>query len=681
MWRITSRICDTCSAQHYAADILSSLEPDLSHTRLIAAALVCAAPMCAATPSQAQLVGATSYTTLPFVTEIYRPCWQCTVGLDPRQLFFSANKNSPFLDTSLMAQVRALAAKQSAAGIVPTAGMQRWEDTYEASFPAGTFPNEPSWITADRTAGNFPKLPEFVAWRNYITNHPQYVDVAFDGGSMPPQADYFRSWGGSWGHISPLTPLDAADCPPSQPGVCNWGDAFAYRWAQTTKVTGGYGLQLSDFTDGQPYQNTLHDMNPRIVSAFSATFAEGFGVPAGTVAVQSAWINKHAYSRWTDFLGHGYAAFYAALAKQAGMAAQHPALLVGQCSISPAFKRTEGVDERLILSQVSNENFMCIWDDQITQIGRSGPVATPPIAELAGYVLAAAREPAMRNGANLEADDAAYWAAIASFYPSLSATSQTDVGLALLKRVWIWSAWAHIADRAGDVRRAIAFVSRDYWDVGTLHRLAPMPSLITSLVPTQPFGAALYYPVSVERATEAANAATLPPGAVPNTYLAPADLQMLLDSGAPIGYYISDAALPKISVAAGNAPSAWVVIDPANLLPAAEMAQLKAVAPVVTSLSQLAALPDQPLLFSPGLAGFGFRAQTGQVVVVASNPSTAATAPSVTGSIAARVGNGSFVVTEKLSNTRTTLTAVAGVVTVPVNLSPWDTKVFMFAPK
>jgi hypothetical protein len=502
--------------------------------------------------------------------------------------------------------------------------------------------------------------------------------VAFDGGSMPPQPDYFRSWGGSWGHISPLTPLDAADCPPTQPSACSWGDAFAYRWAQTTKVTGGYGLQLSDFTDGQPYQNTLHDMNPRIVAAFSATFANGIGVPAGTVPAQSTWINKHAFSRWTDFLGQGYAEFYAALATQVGAAAQHPALLIGQCSTSPAFKRTEGVDERLIAAKLSPDNFMCIWDDQVTQLGRSGPVATPPVGELAGYVLAAAREPDIRNGANLEADDAAYWSAIASFYPTLSAASQTDIGLRLLKRAWIWSAWAHIADRQGNVRRAIAFASRDYWDVGTLRRLAPMQVLITGQVPAEPFGAALYYPVSVERATEAANAAAVSPGAVPNTYLPPATLQALLDSGAPIGYYVSDAALPKISQAAGNAPSAWVVIDPTGLLPAAEMARLKATAPVVTSLSQLAALPEQPLLFTQGLAGFGFRAQTGKVVVVVSNPSTDAAAASLSGHISARVGNGTFTVMEQLGGTKQTITAVAGVVDVPVTLLPWDTKVFLF---
>jgi hypothetical protein len=628
-----------------------------------------------AVQARAQQVGNTSYATLPFVSQVYRPCWQCTVGLDPTQLFFAANPNSPFLNAKLMAQVRALSAQQTTAGIVPTAGLQRWEDTYEASFPAGTFPDEPAWIQADRNAGKFPTLPEFVAWRNFISSHSQYLDVAFDGGTMPPQPNYFRSWGGQWGHISPLTPLDEADCPPSKPTSCNWGDDFAYRWAQTTRVTGGYGLQLSDFTDGQPYQSTLHDVNPRIVAAFSKAFPAA-GVPAGSAALQSAWINHHAFNEWTDFLDQGYAAFYAAMASQAGAAAGHAALVIGQCSLSPAFKRTEGVDERILAEKLSPDNFMCIWDDQVIQVGRSGPLASPPMAELAGYVLAAAREPLMRNGANLEADDAAYWAAIKSFYPGLPAATQQELGVKLLKRLWVWSAWAHIADRAGQVRRAIAFASRDYWDAGTLGPLGTVQSLIASILPARPFGAALYYPVSVERAIEAANTASLPAGDVPNTYLPPAELQGLLDSGAPVGYYVSDAALPFISQAAGNAPSAWVLLDAGNFLPADERAALEAVAPVVTTLAQLAALPNQPLIIPQGLAGFGFRDRRGQLVVVASNPSTAANAGSVGGTIEARLGAGIYTVTELQSGSKQTLTATDGVVRWETSLTRWDTEIF-----
>jgi hypothetical protein len=630
--------------------------------------------LCVAAPARAQPVGNTSYATLPFVSQIYRPCWNCTAGLDPAQLFFPANPNSPFLNTVLMAQTRALSAQQSARGIVPTAGMQRWENTYEASFPAGTFPGEPAWIQAERARGKYPSLPEFVAWRTFISSHPNYADVAFDGGTMPPQPNYFRSWGAEWGYISPLTPLDTADCPLSKPQHCTWGDAFADRWAQTSKRTGGYGIQLSDFTDGQPYQNTLHDFNPRIVSAFLKTLP-GHPSPGSTASQQSSWINRHAFTAWTDFLDQGYARFYATLAKDVGAATHHAPLLIGQCSIGPAYKRTEAVDERILARVLSPDNFICIWDDQVIQLGRSGPLANPPIGELAGYILAAAREPLVRNGANLEADDAAYWSAIAHFYPTLPPAAQQEVGLKLLKRLWVWSAWAHIADRNGNVRRALAFASRDYWDAGSLARIGPAATLIHTIVPAHPFGAALYYSAAVERAAEAASAAAAPPGGVPTTYLMPPVLQNVLDAGGTVGYYVSDAALPALSAA--NAPAAWVVLDAGKTLPATERAALETFAPIVTSVSGLQALPNLPLCISKGLAGFAFVSTEGHVTIVVSNPSSSPAAAPVAGTITVEQATpGRYQITELQSGKTATITQSHGQITWPVNLARWDTEIY-----
>ncbi len=625
-------------------------------------------------PGLAQAVGKTSYASLPFVSQIYRPCWDCTVNLDPAQLFFSANPNSPFLNDTLMAQVRALSAAQTAHGIVPTAGMQRWEDTYEASFPAGTFAGEPAWIQADRTQGKFPSLPEFVAWRDFISSRPQYADVAFDGGTMPPQPGYFRSWGGQWGYISPLTPLDDADCPPTKTQNCTWGDAFAYRWSETSERTGGYGIQLSDFTDGQPYQNTLHDLNPRIVAAFAKTLP-GTPSPGTSAPAQAAWINRNAYSAWTDFLDQGYADFYATLAKDVQDATGHAALVIGQCGISPSFKRTEAVDERIVAKVLSPDNFMCAWDDQVTQVGRNGPIVSPPSCELAGYVLAAAREPLVRNGANLEADDAAYWSAIATFYPGLSSAAQQEVGLKLLKRLWVWSAWAHIADRSGNVRRALAFASRDYWDVGSLTRIGPAATMIHTIVPAHPFGAALYYSVAVERAAETASAAGTQPGDVPYTYLMPPLLQAFLDGGGNVGYYVSDAALPALGAA--NAPAAWVVLGAGSSLPDSERTALQALAPIVTSAAELAALPNLPLRISGGLAGFGFVSTAGLLTVVVSNPSSSPTAGSVAGTVTVSEATaGQYVVKELQSGATTIVTQANGRIAWPVDVSRWDTEIF-----
>ncbi len=626
------------------------------------------------TAACAQPVGNTNYGTLPFVSDIYRPCWNCTNNQDPAQLFFNANPSSPFLNSHIMARAHALAAALSARGIVPTAGLQRWEDTYVVSFPASAFPHEPGWISADRARGRFDTLPEFVAWRNFISDHPHYADIAFDGGTMPPQPDNFRSWGGQWGYISPLTPLDPADCPPTKPKTCTWGDAFASRWAQTSKLSGGYGLQLSDFTDGQPYPDTLHDFNPRIVAAFAKTLPGGI-VPGTTTQAQAAWINTHAFNAWTDFLAEGYSDFYAALASDVGAATHHAPLIIGQCNISPGFKRMGGVDERILARKLSPDNFMCIWDDQVIQLGRSGPIANPPIGELSGYVLAAARDPETRNGADLEADDAAYWSAMASFYPGMAEATRRELGLRLLKRLWVWSAWAHIADANGNVRRALAFASRNYWDGAAITRIGPAAALIHGITPARPFGAALYYSVAIERGMEAASAASAAPGAAPTTYLMPPVLQKFLDGGGTVGYYVADAALPALR--RENAPSAWVILGPNSLLPQAERKALLSVAPIVTTAAELAALPGQPFKLSAGLAGFAFISATGELVVVVSNPSSAADAHDISGTVRiSQSAPGSYRITDMQSGARVIAEPSRGELTWPIKISRWDTKIF-----
>src|SRR4051794_31647419 len=77
-------------------------------------------------------VGATSYTTLPFQKEVYDLCFNCSPNLAPAELFFEANPKSPFNDRTKMAQTREDAAGKEKAGIVPSAGIQRWEATFAA---------------------------------------------------------------------------------------------------------------------------------------------------------------------------------------------------------------------------------------------------------------------------------------------------------------------------------------------------------------------------------------------------------------------------------------------------------------------------------------------------------------------------------------------------------------------
>lgn len=648
---------------------------------LAGAALVTAAmtSACATVPARAAStgpVGATSYETLPFESQIWQDCWMCAAGLEPAQLFFSANPNSPYMNSGTMAQAKAASQALSARGIVPMGGAQRWEDTYEASFPAGTFPGEPSWIQADRQSNNFPNQPEFVAWRNFINSNQQYWDYAYDGGTMPNQAGYFRSWGGQWGHLSPLTPLNTTDCPPDMKSGCTWGDEWAYRWSLTSAKTGGYAIGLSDFTDSQPsYPNMLHDFNARIVAAFAQQY--GFTSQLNGLSVPNAanWINKNAYPLWTDFLSEGYGKYYNALAQRIGAATGHKALVIDQCSLTPAWRRLAGTDQRILATKMERGSYMCTWDDQITQVGRAGPVAEPPLQELAGFVIAAAREPAMRNGANLESDDSAYWQAIASFYPSLSASDQQEVGYKLMKRTWLWSSWAHIDNRGGHVRRALAFATRDYWDVGTLTALNPLTTLIQTIYPVAPFGPALYYSVNVERAIEGTEAQQSPGGSF-TPYLTWAQLQQFLDAGGGFGYYVSDVALPSISAGNHNVPSAWVVIGAGNYMPSGELAALQKIAPVVTTPQQLAALPNQPFAVTGGLTGFAFVDQRGHHMVVLSNPSTQPNAGSLSGTVTLRgLTDSNYTVQNPFTGQSQTVSTSNGVLSMPMTLTRWDTVV------
>jgi hypothetical protein len=619
--------------------------------------------------------GRTSYFTLPFAQNVYKTCWSCSPYQEPGQLFFQSNPQSAFNNPATMQTARAGAATIEASGVVPISSQQRWEDTYETTFPAGTFPNEPAWIAADRVSGGYSVDPAFVAWGNFIQSRPQYWDTAFDGGTMPSESNYFRSWGGQWGHISPATPLDAADCPPGKT-TCTWGDLFAYRWAQTAALSGAYGVALSDFGDSQPARTSnYHNFNARVIASFAA--ATGTAVPSGSVASQAQWIMANATVAWNDFLAQSYGAFFSALSTQIGAATGKQSLVIDQCSLSPSYRRWFGTDQRIIAKNVSPANYLCIWDDQQIQVGRYGPVAVPPMQELGGAVLAAAREPLMRNGANIEADDSAYWSAISLFYPTLSASDQTEVGYKLMKRLWLWQSWAHIADRSGKVRRALAFTSRDYWDVGTLTALGPLTTLIQTIYPTQPFGPALYYSTAVERAVEQQQGGMQGVGAADNFYMGPNVLQSFIDKGGVVGYYVSDAALGSISQSQANAPSAWIVLNDQGLMPSSERNQLAAIAPVVPSLAVLAAMPNQPLAFTGGLTGFGFYDQSHRLIIVVSNPSTQPTATALTGTIKLSTLTGtSYTATDLFTNATSSLTVSGGHASLPVTLARWDTRVF-----
>ena len=56
--------------------------------------------------SQQGDVGKTSYTSLPFQSQVYDLCFNCSPELEPAELFLDANPQSPFRDPAKMAQTR-----------------------------------------------------------------------------------------------------------------------------------------------------------------------------------------------------------------------------------------------------------------------------------------------------------------------------------------------------------------------------------------------------------------------------------------------------------------------------------------------------------------------------------------------------------------------------------------------
>ncbi len=460
----------------------------------------------------------TSYVTLPFASAVYQGSWGSTAGLAPANLFWQVG--SHFTSEATMAAATQAAQILTAQKLVPVSGSQRWEDTYEVAQPISLFPGEPASFAGDRSAG-VAAGPEFQAWVQWTEARPNLPIMASDGGSMPT---YFRSWGGSWGHISPLMPLAASDCPQGM-ATCDYGDWYASRWGETAALSGAYGISLSDFSDSQPSQlSTAQGFNPEIVAGFEAT--EHVTVPPGTTLQRAAWIAAHAMSKWNDYLSSGYGRFYQALSSRLYKATGQNSLVIDQCGLWPSLRRFYGTDERLFTKYISPKNYICVWDNQSMQVGRGGQ---DPAFGVGAYAIAAAREPNMRNGANLEADDTAFWQAIASFNPTLDAADQHEKGLKLLKRSWLEASWAHVATRQGQVRRALALMSRDYWDSGTLD--PTLQSLITLIYPAAPFGFAVYYSTAAERAVEQQVALTDP---YSQAYYNPAELLALKNAGVPV---------------------------------------------------------------------------------------------------------------------------------------------------
>ena len=131
----------------------------------------------------------------------------------------------------------------------------------------------------------------FKAWVAWTEARPTLPIMAADGGSMPT---YFRPWGGSWGHISPLMPLAAADCS-SGMTKCSYGDWYAYRWGQTAGLSGAYGIMLSTFPTRSPANSRRLRGSTRDHRRFRGR--REFDRPKRSTSQRATWIVSEAMSK------------------------------------------------------------------------------------------------------------------------------------------------------------------------------------------------------------------------------------------------------------------------------------------------------------------------------------------------------------------------------------------------
>ena len=122
-----------------------------------------------------------------------------------------------------------------------------------------------------------------------------------------------RPYGGSWGYISPMTPLAQADCPPDMKSGCTWGDFYAYKYAGQHGQSGAFGYVGSDFGNGQPSQQSFDfDFNPLVIGQFQNYLGHTIPFPGTGVPAMASYINSNLYPQWNDFISTGWCNLYSA---------------------------------------------------------------------------------------------------------------------------------------------------------------------------------------------------------------------------------------------------------------------------------------------------------------------------------------------------------------------------------
>ncbi|MBP2305383.1 carbohydrate-binding domain-containing protein [Azospirillum melinis] len=593
----------------------------------------------------------------PLMSDVSTISWGADRGLAPQHLFWESVPD--YANAAHLKETRDVAAGHLADGVMPLIGMQLWEDTFEFSQNGGEFAN----------------LGGHKAWVSWVKAHPQYLGRDGDGNVL--NSDSSNPYG--WGYVSPLMPLDAKDAPAGWTGgTAHYADWMADKLGRLSALTGTRGYELADFFDGSPHSGVMDFFNSRMIAEFSSK--TGIKVAGSTLAQQAQDIVDNHPTQWLDYFvdgwAYGWKALDDAIVKNTGKAAW----LTTQVSFTPAAMREfAGVDARVIADTMNEKDIL--FNVQTLERFEMQHKQAPASYEQAMLGIHAARAPDAHFGHMMSSSEDDYWGAVNSLYTGVSGTVRDELGWGRLEQTWLQSGWTMIADDQGGVRRAAEQWSRSYHDWGEVKQ--PWLDMLRDIVPTRPFGPALYYSANAEKAMNALEPAG---NSIGNAYLGELlePITKLHDAGVPFGYYVSDAALSSMTKA--SAPSAFIIpqatYEGHNLFSDAEIAALKAKAPVL--IGDEALNYHHPLTFTDKdpdaqITGYGFYDQKDRLIVVASDRvdfNDTAARKAVATHVELQLANGHYTVQDLMHNTTQGFDVVNGVGSFDTTIARWDTGVY-----
>ncbi len=576
-------------------------------TRIVAAALLLALPGSA--------IAAPNADNPPYGTDtngVYDIPWGSGHFTWPEKLFWEAMPNPDW------GAMRAVSDGIVGDGKVPVFSLVAWGS--DLSDALGAKKNDPGW-------------KQFGEWFGPRSRY------------FAQQADGSPYWPGS-AYITPMMPLDAADCPAGM-AKCTFGDWLVDRLgslALQAHVHGGFAADFVESLGDHSFSGAV-DWNPRTVAAFEAW--AGIDVPGSTPQQWHDWVKANAWPKWNDWVAEAYAKFYAGLGDKIRKGLGVEPLMGAQTHLDTSWRRWCGTDFRIYLKHLPAKN----WYFQIEL--QSDSMRPVPAMWLTSTKMGlfAAREPDMALGSHIDADHEEFWGSVQN-----QNHKSTDWGWSYLKHHWLSVGWEHVAMRDGTVQRGTRAFYRHYWDGGNVD--PTIAGVMRSHIPRRPFGLAGYYSEAIERSIEQET----------EHWDVTDRMSEAVGAGLPVGYFVSDVALDALRTE--NRPTGWLVYDQARL-PAAERKKLEAIAPVVDASGAKAV---SPLQFSGSLTGFAFIDQNNDLILLVGNTSEQTINETVSLS---KVINGNFTATELFTNANTAFSVSGNKGSFAVNLASRGTKAFV----